>query len=301
MSAIRPEASSGRLLIVTADDFGLTVGVNDAVEQAHVGGVLNTASLMVSGDAAADAVRRAHRLPNLKVGLHLVLVEGAAILPAARIPDLLDERGLLPSDQLRLGFRYFFRPSVCRQLAAEIRAQFEAFHATGLMLDHVNAHKHMHLHPTVARLMMSIGREFGLRAVRIPNEPALLLRAAGVRRSVSAFLLRAWTRQLRQQARRAGMTVNDFVFGIALSGRMTADRVIPVVANLPGGLTEMYFHPASVREPLLAQLMPDYEHQAELQCLLNEDLASAIEKLGIERTTWTEHSQRESTDRTHAR
>ena len=106
---------------------------------------------MVAGPAAADAVRRARAYPSLRVGLHLVVIEGPAVSAAAEIPGLVDADGQFPSDQLRLGLRYFFRPSVRRQLGAEIRAQFAAFAATGLTLDHANAHKHMHLHPTVAR------------------------------------------------------------------------------------------------------------------------------------------------------
>jgi len=137
-----------RRVIVSADDFGLSEGVNEAVEQACREGILTTASLMVAGPAAADAVRRARRLPKLRVGLHLVVIEGPAVGPA---PGLVDADGQFSSNQLRLGINYFFRPAIRRQLAAEIRAQFAAFAATGLRLDHANAHKHMHLHPTVGR------------------------------------------------------------------------------------------------------------------------------------------------------
>ena len=141
-------------VVFSADDFGLSEAVNEAVERAHRDGILSQASLMVAGPAAGDAIRRARALPSLRVGLHLVVIEGPAISPAAEIPDLVDREGQFPSGQARLGFRYFFRPRVRRQLAHEIRAQFSAFAATGLALDHANAHKHMHLHPTVGRLMI---------------------------------------------------------------------------------------------------------------------------------------------------
>src|SRR6516164_5519621 len=121
-----------RRVILTADDFGLTESVNEAVERAHRAGSLGAASLMVAGPAAADAVRRAQRLPDLRVGLHLVVIGGPAALPPARSPDLVDSHGQFPSDQIRLGIDYFFRPGVRRQLAAEVRAQFDAFAATGL-------------------------------------------------------------------------------------------------------------------------------------------------------------------------
>ena len=166
-------------VVFSADDFGLSESVNEAVERAYRDGALNAASLMVAGPAAADAVRRAQALPGLRVGLHLVVIEGQAVLPPAEIPDLVDASGWFPSDQVRLGVRYFFRPLVRRQLAAEIRAQFAAFAATGLTLDHANAHKHMHLHPTVGRLMLQIGAGFGLHSVRIPAEPPAVLARCG--------------------------------------------------------------------------------------------------------------------------
>ena len=225
--------------------------------------MLTSASLMVAGPEAADAVARAHATPTLAVGLHLVVVEGTPILPPEQIPDLVDEHGRFPADQLRLGVNYFFRPNTRRQLAAEIRAQFEAFRATGLALDHANAHKHMHLHPTVGHLMIDIGRTFGLRAIRIPAEPPLGVQSLGAR------AMRRWCAILRRQARRAGLLANDQVLGLADTGHMTPDRVRTLLEHLPPGLTEMYFHPASERDATLAALMPEYEHMVEFDALLH--------------------------------
>ena len=255
-------------VVFSADDFGLSESVNEAVERAFRDGVLQAASLMVAAPAAADAVRRARVLPGLRVGLHLVVIEGQAMLPPAEIPDLVDASGWFPSDQLRLGVNYFFRPAVRRQLAAEIRAQFSAFAATGLVLDHANAHKHMHLHPTVGRMMLEIGRGFGLRSVRIPAEPPSVLARCGTHVGWGAHALYRWTRVLRRQARQAGMETNDHCFGIAWSGHMTSDRVRCLLCELPDGTSEIYFHPATVRDPLLCRLMPGYEHEAEFAALL---------------------------------
>jgi len=255
----------------SADDFGLSPAVNEAVERAHRDGILHAASLMVAGPAAADAVRRAQAMPSLRVGLHLVVIEGPAVLSPSAIPDLLDAHGQFPSDQLRLGLRYFFLPHVRRQLAAEIRAQFSAFAATGLTLDHANAHKHMHLHPTVGRLMIDIGREFGLHSVRIPAEPPAVLATCGTRATLGDRALYHWSRLLRHQARAAGMTTNDHCFGIAWSGHMTAERLHCLMGALPDGDSEIYFHPATERDAALRRLMPDYEHTAELEALLSRD------------------------------
>jgi len=259
-----------RRLITVADDFGLTESVNEAVEQAATHGILTSASLMVGAAAFDDAVERARRCPNLHVGLHLVVIEGPAVLPQDEIPGLADAHGQFPSDQLRLGINYFFRPAIRRQLAAEIRDQFEKFAATGLKLDHANAHKHMHLHPTVGQLMIEIGREFGLPALRIPAEPP------GPNSTFTDTLLRRWCAILRAQARGAQLITNDQVLGLADTGHMTPSTVARLLANLPDGLTEMYFHPATRRDATLQRLMPSYEHTAELEALLTAQLPSGV-------------------------
>lgn len=255
-------------VLFTADDFGLTESVNEAVERAHRDGALQAASLMVAGPAAADAVRRARALPDLRVGLHLVAVEGPAVLPPGDIPGLVDASGWFPSDQFRLGLRYFAHPGIRRQLAAEIRAQFAAFAATGLTLHHADAHKHMHMHPTVARLMLDIGRSFGLTRVRVPAEPPAVLARCGERVELGAQAMYHWSRVLRRQVRRAGMATTDHCFGIAWSGHMTPERVARLLAALPEGESEIYFHPAATRDALLRRLMPEYEHEVELAALL---------------------------------
>ena len=262
---------------MTADDFGLSEGVNEAVERAHRDGVLGAASLMVAGPASVDAVRRARAMPGLRVGLHLVVIEGRAVLPAARISGLVDARGWFSSDQVELGVRYLlFR----RQLAAEIRAQFAAYVETGLRLDHADAHKHMHLHPVVGRLMVEVGREFGLGMVRVPWEPPEVLAACGERVGLGERALAWWSAVLRRQVMRAGMRAPDAVFGLKWSGRMNAARVKAVAQHLPAGLSELYFHPAVRREPLLRALMPDYRQEEEFAALLDPEVRGALEAVG---------------------
>ena len=132
--------------------------MNEAVEIGHTEGVLTAASLMVAAPGCEDAVARARRLPKLRVGLHLVLVEGKPVLPAEQVPDLVDASGHFRNQMARAGAAMFFLPKVRAQLKVEIQAQFAAFAATGLTLDHVNAHKHFHLHPTIAGLMVECAR-----------------------------------------------------------------------------------------------------------------------------------------------
>jgi hopanoid biosynthesis associated protein HpnK len=267
-------------VIFSADDFGLSEAVNEAVERAHRDGLLRSASLMVAAPAADDAVHRARRLPALRVGLHLVAVEGPAVLPPDRIPALVDATGQFPADQLRLALRYAFDPAARRQLASEIDAQFSAFVATGLTLDHADAHKHMHLHPTVGRLMLRIGQRFGLPALRVPAEPPWVLAACGTPAGRGARLLYRWTDLLRHQARRAGVATTDHCFGLAWSGCMTAERLRRLAEHLPDGVSEVYCHPASRRDVTLARLMPDYRHTDELAALLDPAVEAAFRAAG---------------------
>ena len=263
-----------RNLILTADDFGASVEVNDAVERAHTTGVLTAASLMVSGAAAADAAHRARTNPRLRVGLHLVLVDGSPVLPASVVPDLVDAAGNFRNEMARAGAAMFFLPDVRRQLAAEIAAQFEAFAATGLTLDHVNAHKHFHLHPTIASLIVEIGKAHGVKGARVPLEPQSILgriekrRASGVVALTTPFAM-----ALRRRFRKAGIAVPDHVFGLAWSGAMHAERLKGLIEHLPEGLTEIYLHPATGAYPGSA---PAYQYAAELQALTDPRMPGLI-------------------------
>jgi hopanoid biosynthesis associated protein HpnK len=273
----RQSASVRRQIIFSADDFGISEAVNEGIERAHRDGLLTSASLMVAGQAADDAVRRARTMPGLRVGLHVVVVEGSAVLPPASIPDLVNANGEFSSDQVRLGLRYAFLPTVRHQLRAEINAQFDAFAATGLVLDHADAHKHMHLHPTVGAMIIDSGWAHGLRAMRVPAEPVDVMRLCGVKPTLAARAMLAWTRVLRRKARLVGLHVNDHVFGLAWSGQMTADKLLRLAQNLPDGVSEIYFHPAARRDALLERLMPDYGHEEELEALCNPTVRLAFE------------------------
>jgi predicted glycoside hydrolase/deacetylase ChbG (UPF0249 family) len=242
-------------LVICADDFGRDIAINQAVEQAHSDGILTAASLMVGAPEAADAVARAKRLPGLGVGLHLVLTDGAPLLPAAEVPALVGRNGAFDPNMVRAGFRFAFSANARRQLAAEIRAQFAAFRATGLTLDHVNAHKHFHLHPTVARLVVEIGREYGMRA---PTWSPVIA-------------------SLKRRLDRAGLARNDQVFGIAWSGGMIEDRLLALLPHLPEGVSEIYCHPAVCGAALVA----GYRHADELAALLSPLVRRLVAELGL--------------------
>lgn len=260
-------------LVVTADDFGAAREVNEAVEASHRDGILTAASLMVNGPAAVDAVKRARRTPSLRVGLHLVLVDGSPLLPAAQVSGLVDNSGAFRANMAAAGAKMFLSRRGRRQLAAEITAQFEAFQTTGLTLDHCNAHKHFHLHPTIGGLIVKIGRRFGLRAVRVPLEPARPLERIEPNTRASGWAIAPWAYLLRRRVRGAGMLAPDQVFGLHWSGAITKDRLLSLIRNLPDGLSEIYVHPA-IRDSFPGAA-PGYRYTEELAALLSPEIRAA--------------------------
>jgi hopanoid biosynthesis associated protein HpnK len=269
-----------KFLIITADDFGIHASVNEAVSQANRAGILTAASLMVGAPAADDAIQRAHDLPSLRVGLHLVLADGFAVLPRTKIPDLVDAEGRFGDGMWLDGVRYFALPALRRQLEAEIRAQFEAFERTGLVLDHVNAHKHFHLHPTLLRMIVRIGREFGMTSVRVPREP-LWFAKGGAR--AGAALLTPWVALMKARLRAAGIAHNDQVFGIANTGAVDEKVLLDILGRLPPGVSEIYLHPAVDSQTPISSTMSHYRHSAELAALLSERVAAAVAATGAVR------------------
>ncbi len=255
-------------LVITADDFGAAIAVNEAVEIAHRDGILTAASLMVAGAAAGDAVERAGRLPALGVGLHIVLADGAPMLPPEQVSALVGPDGRFPADMLRTALAIAFNPVARRQMQAEVAAQFAAFAATGLPLDHVNAHKHFHLHPLIASAILRAGRRHGLRAMRVPVEPG-----AGV-------MLNWWAGLLGRRLRRAGLTVNDRVAGLAASGAFDVSRMRAALSDLPEGLTEIYCHPATT--DAWPGSAPGYRYRAELAGLIDPQVRAALLASGAE-------------------
>jgi chitin disaccharide deacetylase len=288
-------------LIVTADDFGASLEINEAVERAHRDGVLTAASFMVGEAFAQDAARRARSMPALGVGLHVALTNARPVLPPTRVPDLVDRDGFFDRNLVRAGFRYFFLPRVRWQLEDEIRAQFEAFAQTGLALDHVDAHNHMHVHPALFALIVRIGREFGMRAMRIPIEP-FALSAAGIGNAItigpSAALMRA-------RLKRLGIKSNDFVFGLNETGELDEKGVLQILARVPEGTSELYCHPTqshdeqqqshAEQQPCHPELVEGphlnaaaYARAEELDALLSPRVREAIAAQQITLTTYSQ-------------
>lgn len=235
---------------------------------------------MVGGAAVADAIARARRLPSLRVGLHLVLVDGAPALPGEEIPNLVDDAARFDDDLARAGRKIFFSAAARRQLAQEIGAQFDAYRKTGLPLDHVNAHHHFHVHPTVNRQLMAIGPRYGMRALRVPLEPhAMLNRIDPSTTYRRDWRMEPWARLLRARARRRGIVTNDRVFGLAWSGAMSTDRMSALLTNLPDGVTEIYTHPAMTNAFDGASKHCDYV--GDLATLVSSEVVAKLRAIGV--------------------
>ena len=234
---------------------------------------------MVAGPAAAHAIAMARRMPSLRIGLHLVLVEGRPCLPAAAIPDLVDATGMFRTGMARMGAQIFFLSRVRAQMAAEVAAQFQAFAATGLTMDHVNAHKHFHLHPAIVGQVMAMAARYAVRNVRVPHENAAhVARIDATRQNLDAWVMWPWTHMLQKRLRRAGFCTPDQVFGLSWSGTFTQARLLALAQDLPDGLTEIYTHPATSGD--FAGAAPFYQYSAELAALADPLVRAALARSG---------------------
>lgn len=276
-----------RRLAVTADDFGFSHGVNEAILRAHRDGVVTSTSLMVTGDAAEEAVALAKENPSLAVGLHLVVVAGRSALPASEIPALVDAQGLFPVGPVRSGLRYQFRSDARAQLRREIRAQLLRFRETGLALSHVDGHLHMHLHPFVLSCLVELAGEFGIRTIRLPGEElswnlAFELRAAP-RKLLWAGIFSRLRRHGESRLTAAGIASSDRVYGLLQTGRMTEEYWLDLVPRLTAQSVEIYCHPDSSipDEPGDLRSGLPGAGAAELAAVLSPRVREAIARAGF--------------------
>jgi len=240
--------SPARRLIVNADDFGRSHSINQAVVRAHREGILTSASLMVNGEAADEAIGLARQNPRLGVGLHVSLVCGTSALPPAAIPGLVDAGGHFSNHSAASGIRYFFRPGLRPQLEREIEAQVERFRVTGLPLDHVNGHLHFHLHPVIFGVLMRRAHDWGITHFRLTSDSFRLnLRLAPGKllyRASHALIFGLLAPRARSVLRRRGIKHTTRVFGLLQNARVDEAFVTRLIPRLPPGDSELYSHPS---------------------------------------------------------
>jgi len=264
---------SSRRLIVNADDFGRSSSINQAVIRAHREGILTTTSLMVNEAACDEAVAMARENPGLGVGLHLTLICGHSALVQEKIPGLVNTRGEFTNNPASAGLRYFFTGSLREQLRAEIHAQFQKFRATGLKMDHLNGHLHLHLHPTIFRLLMEDAGQLGIERVRLTFDPFRLnLRLASghfAYRALHVMIFHPLSARARPVLRQRGFRHTQHVFGLLQNARVDEPYVFGLLDQLPPGNSELYSHPSLD------------EFRNEFDALISPRVRERVKQLGI--------------------
>jgi hopanoid biosynthesis associated protein HpnK len=274
-----------RQIIITSDDFGLSVGVNKAVEKAWKEGLLTCASIMPGGAAFADAVKIARRNPGLQIGLHLTLVQGRSVLPHAQIPGLVNEAGCFGDNPVAAGMRYFFDKGLYKPILKEIEAQIQRVVDAGLPLSHLDGHLNIHLHPTVFAFLTELMPRYGITSFRLSRERLshnlLFDTERRLGKTAERITFGALARHARPYLDRLGIGYAGEVKGVLNSGRMTEAYLLNILDGLNEGLTELYFHPGLLPDAEISRRMPDYRHEEELAAITSPRVREKLAELKI--------------------
>ena len=195
-------------------------------------------------------------------------------LSQRQIPDLVNARNEFSNDPVRCGFKYFARRDLLPQLRAEMAAQFEKFHRSGLVLDHVNGHLNMHLHPTVLRLLLENARAWGVKALRLTRDSfwlnARVAKGRWLYRATHALIYLPLSSRARPRLQCLGICHTHRVFGLLQNGAVDEDYMLKLLAKLPGGDSELYSHPS----------LDEFRH--EFEALVSPRVRQAIQARQIE-------------------
>ena len=284
-----------RRLVVSGDDFGAAREVNAAIIRAHRSGILTSTSLMVTGEAAGEAVALAKEHPRLAVGLHLVLAQGRAAAPAADIPHLVTAGGAFGDHPVLAGLRYaweYVARSGRVELRCEIEAQLAAFASTGLPVAHLDGHLNMHLHPMVLPILLELAPRYGIRAVRLSREDlgaALRYDSRHLARKLfEGVVFRALAGYAGPRLAAAHIVTADRVYGMHQTGHVDERYLLALIGALPSGVSEIYCHPAEVAPAILAIHQPGYDHAAELTALTSARVRTALEAANVQLVSYAD-------------
>jgi hopanoid biosynthesis associated protein HpnK len=272
-------------IIITADDFGLSSGVNKAVEMAWREGILTCASVMPGGAAYGEAIKIARRNPGLQVGLHLTLLQGSSVLPHSKIPDLVNEAGEFGNNPVATGMRYFFHKGLYKQLKLEIEAQIQRVADSGIPLSHIDGHLNIHMHPTVFAFLSELMPRYGITSFRLSRERLRHnLRFNNQRqigKAVERIIFGSLARHALSILKELRIQYAGEVKGVLNSGRMTEEYILQILDGLKDGLTELYFHPGILPDSEISRRMPDYRHGEELAAITSPAVREKVSALGI--------------------
>jgi hopanoid biosynthesis associated protein HpnK len=234
-------------LIVNADDFGLTAGVNRAIAELHSGGLLTSTTLMARAQATEDAIERALVMPALGVGCHVVLVDGEPVLPPRQVSSLIDSQTGAFYRKLSAFLQRLFTGRIrAAEIEAEAAAQIALLQKRGLRLTHVDTHKHTHMFPAVLRPVLRAARAAGIAAVRNPFEPVWAVRAtprAQLVRRAEECVLRRFEPSLRRIIAQQGLATTDGTVAVVGTGSLDAATLRSLLRQMPAGTWELVTHP----------------------------------------------------------
>lgn len=234
-------------LIINADDFGLTAGINRAIVELNRDGVLTSTTLMAKAGATSEAVGMALATPSLGVGCHVVLVDGEPVLPPREVSSLIDVKtGRFPRDLTTFVRRLFTGRIRAAEIEAEAGAQIALLQNSGLQLTHVDTHKHTHMFPPVLDPLLRAARKAGIGAVRNPFEPEWAVRVtprASLIRTAEVIALRRLGPFFHRIIARANMATPDGTIAVAGTGTFDSDTVRALLSELPEGTWELVTHP----------------------------------------------------------
>jgi chitin disaccharide deacetylase len=236
-------------IIINADDFGLSAGVNEGIVRAHREGVLSSATLMANMPGFAEAVALAKENPELGVGVHLNLLRGLPLSDPAKIAPLLGPDGRFLVSPKKLLGRILSGKAGREVLEREMRAQIEKVLRTGLKPSHLDSEKHMHAFPPVFRVAIDLAVEYGIGKVRFIKEFGLSRHAS---QSAKAVFLSLCCARVAGRIKAAGLVIVDRFYGISNSGRMRAADLRRLIERPEEGSVEIMVHPGLVRPELLA-------------------------------------------------
>lgn len=277
---------TGKVLIVTGDDFGVSSLVNGAVIQAHRQGILTSASLMVNGGAFHEAVALAKENPRLGVGIHITLVRGTPTLSTRELFPLVDRNGQFSENPVTAGLRYFFEKKTRPLLEKEMEAQIQKFLSTGLVPSHMDGHLQFHVHPTILEILLRLARKYSIPAFRLPREPlAVNLKADRRNPGLKSFYYLVYhglCSHAEKKLRPLEILFPNRFFGLLACGHMNESYLLRIIDSLGPGVTEMGLHPALALPSELKQWAPRYEYEKELEALLSPKVKERIQARGIQ-------------------
>jgi hopanoid biosynthesis associated protein HpnK len=284
-----------RRLIVNADDFGFTSGVNRAIVEAHSRGVVTSSTLMANGLAFDEAAQLAKTIPKLSIGCHVVLIDGRPVLGAEQLPSLTS------ASHFRDGLMTFAARAIAGrvdadQITAEATAQIRKIQSAGIAVSHIDTHKHTHLFPKILRPLLRAAGSCGIRAVRNPFGPRLPLRSSHLlarpglwARYAELRVLGRFAGKFREAVDREGFTTPDGTLGIVVTGSLDETLFHAIARNIPQGTWEFVCHPGYNDADLqVAETRLRESRETELRVLTLPAAREVLWQEGIELISYRE-------------